>query len=479
MPAITGYAEAVGTFVDSWEDGVVEPYKNQAPILAEAKMNEVALTGGVYHVATRLTFEGGQSFAPTQVQPGDSASVPYVGARSGQTPDAKIEGAQIHARSRITYEAIARSAKSVSDTAPDRKKAVRAATMLVAGGLMEGTIKKAETLMLHGRRGIGQLDSAVDGSNVVATTYEGTSGFAVDLSISPSSWSESIFAMFEGHTFDIFGNASGVPTGTKVNVTANSLLASGVNQTGFVLIAVNPATPLTNGTASGRILRLWHSAGTAGAWGTGAIGGWTTPASGAQVEHVCFEGGGPANEFVGMTAMARNVGSLFNLDATKYGMSRGNFQDSVGNLRLSTLMRLLKRPIDYGAGGKLIRAVVPTELFIQFANDESTLRRYATSTQSAEGGFDSLTMHLPHRSTLEILGHSLQKDGEVLAYVPQELIRVGSQDLDFVQRNGGNRKDQLLLEVADRPGSEVRLFGQFAPYAYVNRHMLHLSGVTY
>jgi hypothetical protein len=478
MPAVTGYADAIGTFIDAWDDGLVEAYKNVVPILADAPLRQGQLVGGVYHVATRLTYEGGTTFAAPQTQPGDGG-LAYVGPRAGQSPDAQVQGMQIHGRSRITYEAIARSSMSVSDTGPNKKKAVQAATKIVMDGLLQGTLKKVEALMIHGRQGLGQLDTAVDPSNVVANTYESVAGFAWDVSISPATWAEAIWAAFEGHTFDLFLNSGGLPTGTKLNTTANSLLTGGNNQTGLVLIAINPATPLTNGTASGRLLRFWHSSGTAGALATGVIGGYTTLATTLNTQHICFESGGPTSEFVGIDMMASNSGTLFNINSQTYGMYRGNAVTSVGNVRLAQLIRYLKTPINHGAQGVTIRAIVPTELFSQFANDESTLRRYAAATGDAENGFSSIEMYLPHKSKLEILGHGLQKDGKITAYVPIELMRVGSQDLDFVQRSGNSRKNDIVVEVGDRPASEVRLFGQFAPIVQTPRHMLSLQGVTF
>jgi hypothetical protein len=486
MPAVVGYTDAIGTFIDAWDDGLVEAYKNVVPILADAKFGEAQMVGGVYHVATRLTYEGGQTLAAARTQPGDNG-LAYVGPRAGQSPDAQVEGMQIHGRSRVTYEALARSMQSVDATSPNKKKAVQAATKLVGDGLMQGTLKKAETLMLHGREGLGQLDSAVNPSNVVATNYTDgtivTAGFAIDVSISPATWAEAIWAAFEGHTFDLFLDASGLPTGNKLNTATNTLLTGGANQTGLVLIAINPSTPLTNGPAFspfGRVLRLWHSSGTAGAIGTGVIGGYTTLGSGLNTQHLCFESGGPTSEFVGLGLMAQNQGTLFNINSQTFGMYRGNLITSVGNLRLASLIRYLKTPINHGAQGTTIRAVVPTELFSQFANDEATLRRYSSITGDAENGFSSIEMYLPHKSKLEILGHALQKDGIVTAYVPTETMRVGSQDIDFVNRSGGrSRKDQLLVEVQDRPASEMRLFGQFAPIVETPRHMLKLTGVTF
>lgn len=474
MPAITGYTDSIGIFIDAWADDVIEPYRNVTPLLADAKFGQKEEVGGVYHVPVRLTYEAGQSFAAARAQPGDGGTT-YVGPRAGYVPDAQVEGMQVHGRSRLTYEAIARSMQSVDASARSSKKAVRAATKVTADGLMLGTLKKLEALMLHGRRGLGQFDGT-NCSNVVGSqTYDGVSGYAWDVSITAASWSEAMWAAFEGHTFDIFGNSSGIPTSTKLNTATNSLLSAGVNQTGVVLIAINPSTPLTNGTATGRVLRLWHSSGTAGALATGVLGGHSTTATPDQ--HLMFESSGPAVEFVGLTSMARNTGTLFNINSANYGMWRGNIETLSGNLKLGELIRRLARPINHGAQGVKIRAVVPTELFAQFANDEATLRRYASAGPTAESGFDSLQLYLPHKSMLEVLGHGLQKDGEVLAYVPEEVYRVGAQDVSFISR--GQTREQLLLEVSDRPGSEVRLYGQFAPVAATPKHMMHLTGFTF
>lgn len=482
MPTPADFNSLIGTFIDSWSDGVAEPYQNLTPILADAPFGQAEMVGGLFHQPTRLTYEGGQTFAPasvngTAVLPG-TASRAYVGPRAGQTPDAQIQGMQIHGRSRLTYEAIARSMKDVNATGASKKKAVQAATKTVLDGLMEGTLKKVEALMLHGQLGLGQLDtSPATLSNVVANTYETVSGFACDLAISAASWSEAMWLSFEGHTFDLFADSSGVPTGSKLNTAANTLL-DGTSQNGFVLISVNPATPLTNAVATGRVLRMWHSSGTAGATGTGVLGGWTTPASpAAATQHLTFESGGPSNEFAGIGVIGQNTGTLFNISAATYSMWRGNIRSGVGNIRLAELVRYMAPLINAGAQGKKIRAVVPTELFTQFANDESTLRRYAAASPTAETGFSDLLLYLPHRSTLEILGHGLQKDGLVMAYVPDELKRVGSQDLSFVER--GSDKNKLILEVAAQPTSEVRLYGQFAPFVTTPRHCLYVSGVTF
>lgn len=475
----SGFSQIVGNFIDAWDDKIVETYANSAPLLNDAKFQTMKMVGGVYHVATRLTFEGGHTYAAARANVGEGSSV-YNNPRTGYVPDAQVEAPQFHGRSRLTYEAIARSMEGVDASGPDGKKAVREATKVVVDGLLGGSIKKLEAEMIHGRQGWGQLDSAVNASNVVnsVTDLDGTAGFGQDVNISAETWSDGLWMAFEGHAFDFYDNSSGSPGTTKQNTSANTQLATS-GETGCILVAVNPATPLTNGTANGRALRFYHTAGSAGVVGTGYIGAGSAWLLAGSAMHIFPQSASTTTEFIGLLAMAANTGTMFNIAGGTYGMYRGNPVTSVGNLRLSDLIRYCAKPINAGAGGKKLRAVVPTELFSKFANDEATLRRYGAATGDAKNGFDSLEMYLPYKSVLEIMGHPLQKDGRALVYTVDEVMRVGSQDLDMVRRTGKGRSNDILLEVGDRPSSELRCYAQFAPICATPRHMLSLTGITY
>lgn len=483
MSNATGYTEIYGDFIEAWSDNLFEPFETDAPLLTDAKFKFGKQQGGLFHWPTRATQEGGITFTAAQSTAGESG-LPYVGARSGYVPDWQIEAPQIDGRSRVKYEAIARSMESVDGAAKDRKKAVRDATSVVVEGLLGAIMKRTEALMLHGRRGIGQVannSSVVAASTVagneLANPFDGNAaGFIVDIEFTTASWMEGIWIQSEGATFDIFANTSGIPSGTRLNTTTNTVLTSGTNQTGLVLTMVNPPTVqagLINGNT--RVCRFFHSSGTAGGAGVGIIGAVTHAQINASA-HLCYESGGPTSEYVGLSTMASNTGTLFAVSGATYSIARGNSDTAAGNIKLADLVRRLSKPINKGAKGKRIRAVVPTELFAQFANDESTLRRYGKES-SAKNGFESIEMYLPHKGVLEILGHTLQKDGEILAYVPKEVVRVGAQDVSMIER--GKSKDKFILEVAQSPASEMRAFGQFAPLAAAPCHMLWLGGVTY
>lgn len=481
----TSPQELVGTFIEAWAGDFIEPFSQEVPLLSSMPFREGERQGGLFHYAMRGTTESGTTFAAVNTTPGE-ATRPYVGARSGEAPDWQIEAPSIHGRSRVVYEAIAKSMANINSEGTDKRKAVRAATKIVAEGLMLGQLKKAEALLLHGRRGLGQIEgiSSVAAASTTpgaddANNFDGApAGFVVDVQVSAPTWAEAIFVQCEGGTFDLFSNTAGLPV-TKLNTVANTVLTSGANQTGYILIGVTPTTPLAGVgiTAPQRVLRLFHSAGTAGGTGTGILGGATFV--NMSTAHICYESGGPATEWVSLTSMARNTGTLFGVSGAKYRIARGNIQDNVGNLKLADLVRYVARPINLGAAGKTMRAIVPTELFAQFANDESTLRRYAAVTGDAETGFDNIQLYLPHKGKLEILGHNLQKAGEVLIDVPLQNLRIGAQDFDFIRRGGGRNTDSLVLEVAQSPASEMRTYAQFAPLCEVPAHMMSLTGVTY
>lgn len=486
MPAASGFAEQVGLFIESWDNNLFEPYSMEAPLLTSAKFVPREQNGGVFHVPVRGTLEAGITTTAAQRTAGDG-TLPYVGARAGFIPDWQVEAPQIDLRSRVKYEAIARSMKNVDATAADKKKAVRDATSTVVDGLLGAGIKRAEAWMLHGRRGIGQVANI--SSVVAASTVSGNelsnpwdnlaAGFIVDVEFTAASWMEGIWYQSEGATFDFFANSGGLPSGSsRLNTTANTVFSGvGTNQNGLVLTMVNPPTPqagLTNGNT--RVCRFFHTSGTAGGAGTGVIGGIAFNTL-VNATHVCFESGGPASEMTGLATIAGNTGTLYGISAAQYSVARGNSDSAAGNIKLADLVRRLARPINKGAKGKTIRAVVPTELFAQFANDEATLRRFTGSESKSKNGMGGLEMYLPYNATLEIMGHALQKDGEILCYVPEEVVRVGSQDISLIRR--GSQAQDFILEVAQSPASEMRAFGQFTPFAKTPSHMLWLGGVTY
>jgi hypothetical protein len=274
---------------------------------------------------------------------------------------------------------------------------------------------------------------------------------------------------------------------TKTSTSANTLL--GNSETGLILVSVSPSTTRAGVNAQAytdyRTLEFWH---TADAGGTGAL---------AVDSGFVFQGNGVGSTFQempGLSLMARNTGTLFAINAETYDLWRGNILDSAGNINLAGLVDACSVLADFDCMGELVTAIVPSRYYQKVASDEAALRRYsgdyfsanlARSVQAREGeqakgqpmnGFGGrLMFQMDGDNTLELLSHPYQKQGEITVYVPSEMKRVGAQDISTASK-GGSR---MVLESADAPSSEIRVFGSFVNYVECPRHTISITGVTY
>lgn len=472
MPSVNDYSQLAGIWKDVWGSTVFDPFKFATPIISDMPLEAPASqAGGKYHQPILATLEAGITHAAPRTTPGYGSAL-YVNPRAGVIPDAQIEGAQIYGRSLVTYEAIMRSLKDINGSEDDLKKAVKGATRQVIMGLGKSLAKRAEVLALNGGmpEGLGTIE-AVGTTPTGSIVVDSVTGSVLDVSVSAATWAAAIFAQAEGASFDIY-NSSNV----KQNTVANTVL--GGSQTGFILYAINPATPISPVTSTGRVLRFWHNSTAAGALNA------TTLAAGNSI---FYESGGPAAsgsigaEPLGLSYLA-SVGtgspfgtSLYNIDSATYSIWAGNRVPSVGNVKIAQLIEQLASPIDFGVMSEKVRALVPTKLFQQLASDEASLRRYNGSQKKAENGFDAIQYSMGGNNTLEVLGHPYQKGGRVTCYVPSEAHRVGPQDISFLKRNGND----FALEVASGAASEARAMGQYNLYVDAPKHCLVLEGVAY
>lgn len=490
MGTINDFAALGGIWKDVWGSTVLDPFKYMTPIVSDLPLEDPASeAGGVFHQPVLLRYENGITHAAPRTTPG-YGSLTYIQPNAGATPDAEIEGAQLYLRSLVTYEALMRSLRDINGTEEDLKKAVKGATKTVMMSAGRSMAKRCEVLAIHGSQptGLGVIESI---SASAATTYDGTAGFHIDVSLDPQEWSQGIWAMQEGATYDVYSlpTAGATTSGTKANSATNTYL--GNSQTGLVLTAVNPTASLAGGSLAGnetgRVLRFFHT--TQGATGCEALAVGTA---------LFFESGGPASttaggvisigkEMMGLDFLANvaqttcftgygNYGAtMYGLDAATYSMWSGNRVTGAGNVKLAQLMEYCSTIVNYGVMGMRVRAIVPTKLFQQFANDEASLRRYGSPSKKAENGFSILEYNMAGNNTLEVMGHTFQKDGKINVYVPDEAHRVGPQDISFLTRRGG----EYVLEAASGAASELRAMGMFNLYADTNKHLLSIAGVTY
>ena len=68
-----------------------------------------------------------------------------------------------------------------------------------------------------------------------------------------------------------------------------------------------------------------------------------------------------------------------------------------------------------------------------------------------------------------------KKPGQALFYSPEPLKRIGSEELGFITRAGG---EKLILESADSPATEMRMYGNQNLFCDMPRHLVSLTGIT-
>lgn len=469
---INDYGQLGGLWKDVWGNSVFDPFKFLTPIITDLPLEDpMSEAGGIMHQAIQTTQEAGITHAPPRVTPGYGTST-MVAPNAGAVPQMQIEGAQIYGRSLVTYESMMGSLKDFNGDEEAAKKAVKSATKVVMNSLGRALAKRGEVLALNGGlpEGLGTIETI--GTTPVGTTYQGTAGFYNDVSVSAATWAQAIFAMAEGSTFDIW---TAVPA--KVNTGANTALSGGGGpaQTGLILIGINPAAPVAPLTATGRVLRFFHTIN--GATGITAL----------QVGNsIFYETGGPAvtgvigSEPLGLSYLL-SIGttgfptSIYGLDSATYNVVAGNAVANMGNVKISQIIENLATPIDYGVVGQIIRAYVPTRLFQLLAVDEASLRRYNGEAKKAKNGFSQLEYNVGGNNVLQVMGHPFQKGGRITSCVPDEVHRVGPQDVSFLTRKGGS----YVLEAATGAASEMRAGGKYNLYVDSAKHGFVGGGVTY
>lgn len=413
----------VGNFKQAWGNDVPSLFKFVAPLANRIKFDPPEKeVGGIYHQPVDLQQEHGFTYSAADNTPTLLAAV------AGKMGDAQIPGSQIYGRSRVSYEAIMRSQNS--------SQAVRQATKHVVKRLgMSGT-KRLELELLHGRRGLGVM-SAISGTSTTRA-----------VTISDATWAAGIWAGMEGATLDIYKTVT-TYADTKVNTTgaAGTLYISSVDVANKKLNLTGNSTDLT--------------------------------ALDSLVANAYFflETSSTTASMAGIDAIARNTGSLFNIDASAYALWGGNvYSTTTGTPSMAKFLDALALAQSFGLQGMKATAIVSPKCYNVLNSDEAALVRHDVAKVKGENGFQGLVYNGP-TGPLEILSHAFQKDGLAHIIVEEEFHRVGASDLDFVSRGAGGEK--LVLEVADSPTSEMRLQSHQGLYCEAPRHSVVLDGITY
>jgi len=318
------------------------------------------------------------------------------------TKNAQLSGSEFMMREQIAYGAIARSGTGedasygpVMDEVPLE--------------MNEASNFYLEMALLYGGMSIGTIES------------QSGSGTTRAFVITKATWAAGLWAQMEGASLDGWTLTSEVPSGTIVNTNAQILVTT-----------IDPDTRTIN--TSGNATDLDAMVAGKAFVPRGAKGNW----------------------FEGITRIASNTGSLFNIDAATYNLWKGNTHavNSVA-MTLTIAQRGITRAVVRGLMEK-VTLLMSTYTWTDVNNDLAALRRYAESTkQGLDIGTEKITFYGAN-GQMELMAHPMLKAGEALAVPLKHFKRVGSSDITF--KLPGMPEGQFFRHLTDNAGCELRCY---------------------
>jgi hypothetical protein len=426
----------VGLFKEVYGENIVEAWSFMAKLAKRIGFVQQELRpGNFYNQPVDVQFEQGISQAAAGSVPGASGGPIFFAPTAGMMQNAQIAGAQLIGRSQVSYEAIARSANS--------KAAFKQATQHIVRRLSQAVVKRLETQLLHGQRGIGVISSLA--------TETGVSGnYSSVCTITDASWSSGLWAGMIGAYIDVYQSNLTSPR-NAVNSSTVRCQVTAID-TAAKTVTLNYTTVAVRDFVAGDVLFF----------GGGLGGSASTELAGLDV----------------ITRLNASSPAFQNIPGATYDLWRGNqYSTATGVLSFAKLLEAAGLAASYGLLDELV-AVISPRAFEVLNSDIAALRQYDVSykSASAENGTGALKFHA-QTGVVEIMPHAFQKDGLAHLFAPNEALRIGATDVSFITRQGS--EDKLILESSTSAASEMRAYSNQSLFCAQPRHTVLMDGITY
>lgn len=414
----------VGYFKEIYGEDVLTLAPNSRKLAKKIPFGDGTMVGGKYHQPVDLQMEHGLTAAAA-----NAGVVDLEQPTAGQMADAQVEGAQLFARAQVDYETIYRAMEA-------GKKAFGDSVKHIVKRLTIAASKDLEIQLIHGRRGLGYV-----------STKTGSTASRV-YTMADAGWSTGIWAGMKGANLDVWK----ADYSAKINTNAAVVVASVDLDLKTVSVTGN-ATDLTNIDTE--------------------IG---APTGGLLNAHLFRRTHSPTTELAGIDAIVRNATTLFNIDASTNELWKGiNHGVGSGSLTMAQVLKGLAKAASRGLEDDCIVLVSPTT-YESMNTDQAALRRYGMKESKAESGFGGI-VYEGQTGLVEIVPHIYQKDGMAHAVNPKELKRIGATDLTFITR-GSSGKSELVRELSDKGGSEMRCYSNQALFIEFPAHAIVFDAIV-
>lgn len=392
-----------GFFKERYGDAVENavPSGGNDIIASKIRFQEADKLGDSYHEPVRLRRSMGWTFAGGALAGTAFALNDVV---SGQTKDASVTGNEFLLRDQMAYGVISRAASSM--------EAFGRAFDEVVADMTESSLLARELCLLYGSDDIGTIES-VTGSGTSRTwvlTLGGTSA--------------AIWYQFEGARLDVFDGATQRNTAAPITVEHVEVIDTGTDKGKVELTVSGDAGDLTACVAN----------------------------------DVLVPKGAKDNWMVGISAVAKNTGTLYGIDASQYGLWKATSMDNGSAVAtMATLLHALKKnALKSGMGQR--SALCSLSTWTDLNNNIAALQRFLDSKQKA--GVDLGTSGINVQSNkmqLDIEPHPLMKEGELLIVDWRKFKRVGSRDHSWRLPVSG-QQERFFHELPGQAGFELRCY---------------------
>lgn len=370
------------------------------------------LTGDSYQQAVTLTLEHGFSYGGASSTAALSLSNPVAAT----VKPASSSGYSLTGRARVTYAAASRAATS--------QQAFGKLWDQILVNLKLGHEKRAELSFLRGQKGLG----IVQGINTGVIT------------ITPESWSPTIWAGMEGAVLEAFTTDAATATQhdgdlviTKVDFTNRQITVSGTSTS----VAQND-------------ILFFKGAKTTTSW----------------------------NEGAGLVKIAQNAGTLFGIDASSYALWAGNTVSSFGTPSMGKFLAAATMAVDKGLEEKVMLLVNP--MAWEYLNaDLASSREFDGSytREKAENGAQRISYY-GQSGEMEVRAHPYLWRSEAVIFPLSPYLRVGSADVGMGVP-GLPDSNNIFFHDTSTDTMEARTFSDVAMFCRQPSTSVYISGISY
>jgi hypothetical protein len=189
---------------------------------------------------------------------------------------------------------------------------------------------------------------------------------------------------------------------------------------------------------------------------------------------ILFLKGTRTKEMDGLDKIITATTTQFNIDPSTYGLWKGNsYSAGSAALSIGKIISAVARAVNKGLAEDVVCLVNP-KAYANLNSAESSLRQYGVA-KDGENGFETLRFHSSN-GLIEIVPCLDVKEGDAFIFPPKQCMRIGSSDVTM--KMPGKESDELVLQIPDYSGYEMRLFTEQQVFCRTPGHMVKITGIV-